>query len=52
MCLIQKFDNKLCAKINCSRLWVHHNISVCYGNPEECRYNNKNGYPKEVKGMK
>lgn len=49
MVLIQNFDESICAKIDCDLLWVKNSIAVCYGVPETCKYNNKNGYPKEVK---
>ena len=50
MSLIKLFDEKNCLKINCPNLWLGtNNMIVCYGIPEECEYNVKKGYPREVK---
>jgi len=46
--LIQLFDEKKCMESGCSLIWVNRNIATCYGIPEECEFNRKNGYPKEV----
>ena len=44
----QLFDDKKCMESGCGNIWVCRGISTCYGIPEECEFNRKNGFPKEV----
>ena len=45
---VQLFDSEYCEKIECSR-YSYWFGGICYGMPETCKENKKNGYPKEIK---
>ena len=48
MTTIKLFDSEYCESIDCPR-YSYWFGGICYGMPENCKKNNKHGYPKEVK---
>ena len=48
MTIVKLFDHTNCQGVACPHLWIHGGLAVCYGIPETCKVNIKNGYPKEV----
>ena len=46
--VIKQFDERKCMESGCTKIFVNRNIPACFGIPEECEFNKKNGYPKEV----
>jgi len=49
MIIIQMFDEKICQKNNCPHINWNSIIPACFGNPENCKINQKAGFPKEIK---
>ncbi len=49
MTLIQLFDEKICQKNNCPNSNWNMKLPTCFGNPHNCKINQKAGFPKEIK---
>ena len=50
MTLIKNFEPKICEKANC-KFFDYWFGGICYGDYENCKINNKNGFPKECKEL-
>jgi len=49
MTMIQLFDEEICQKNNCPNTNWNMKVPTCFGNPENCKINQKAGFPKEIK---